>query len=106
VQTGSNWFAVTEKKLVRTGAYSPNDIIPQEPTTPVKMKPTTPDGSPRTLAIKRTEVELEYMEEAARMNQAIQEKEEELRSAQCVGSNEDSQGLLRIEGELKVLKVS
>jgi hypothetical protein len=46
------------------------------------------------------------MEEAARMNQAIQEKEEELRSAQCVGSNEDSQGLLRIEGELKALKVS
>jgi hypothetical protein len=80
--------------------------VPQEPATPVKMNPTTSDGSPRTLAIKRTEVELEYMEEAARMNQAIQEKEEELRSAQCVGSNEDSQGLLRIEGELKALKVS
>ena len=80
--------------------------VPREPATPVKMKPTTPVGSPRTLAIKRTEVELEYMEEAAQMDQAIQEKEEELRSAQCVGNNEGSQGLLRIEGELKVLKVS
>ena len=75
-------------------------ISAQEPATPPKIKPTTPVGSPRTLAVKRTEIEIEYMEEAAQMDQAIQRKENELRSEQ---SYEDSQ---KIEGELKVLKVS
>lgn len=76
-------------------------MVTTEQQTPPKPKPT-PVGSPRTLAIKRTEVELEYMEKAAQMDQAIREKEEELRTTI---HNEDSQGLLRIEGELKVLKV-
>lgn len=79
---------------------------PQEPATPAKVRLTAPVGSPRSLAIKRTEVELEYMQEASQMNEVIRGKEEELRLGRCVENNEDSQGLLRIEGELKVLKVS
>ena len=83
--------------------------LPQEPASPVQTKPTTPVGSPRTLAIRRTEIELEYMEEIAKMNQAIQEKQDELKAAQTVnqqsGSSEDSQALLRIQQELKALEV-
>jgi hypothetical protein len=77
----------------------------QQPATPVKTNPTSFVGSPRTLAAKLTEIELEYVEEAARIDQAIQQKECELISAQSVGNNEDSPELLRIERELKALKV-
>jgi hypothetical protein len=77
----------------------------QQPATPVKTNPTSFVGSPRTLAAKLTEIELEYVEEAARIDQAIQQKECELISAQSVGDNEDSPELLRIERELKALKV-
>jgi hypothetical protein len=77
----------------------------QQPATPVKTNPTSFVGSPRTLAAKLTEIELEYVEEAARIDQAIQQKECELMSAQSVGNNEDSPELLRIERELKALKV-
>jgi hypothetical protein len=72
----------------------------QQPATPVKTNPTSFVGSPRTLAAKLTEIELEYVEEAARIDQAIQQKECELMSAQSVGNNEDSPELLRIEREL------
>ena len=79
---------------------------PQEPATSAKMRPTTPVGSPCSLAIKRTKVELEFMQEAARMLKIIIEIEEELSSARRVCKKDaKSLGLLRIEGELKVLKV-
>lgn len=78
---------------------------PQEQDTP-KKKTITPVGSPRTLAIKRTEIELEYIQENEIMNIAIKKKEEELDSAESVGNNQDSREYLRIQGELKVLKVS
>ena len=51
--------------------------VPQESVSPVKMNNTDQAGSPRTLAIKRTEVELEYMEEVALIDKSIREKQEE-----------------------------
>lgn len=82
--------------------------VPEVPT-PVRTKPSTPTGSPRTLAVKRTEVELEYMQEIAKMNQAIEERLMDLRHAQSSNqqssNNEDSQEVLRIEGDLKALQV-
>ena len=106
---------MTTKKEATSVLEKANSLIrqmitlPQEPASPVQTKPTTPVGSPRTLAIRRTEVELEYMEEIAKMNQAIQEKQDELKAAQTVnqqsGSSEDSEALLRIQQELKALQV-
>lgn len=75
----------------------------QDPVTPVENVSTTPVGSPRTLAVKCTEIEIEYLEQAGEMHQAIKEKEEELNSAKV--NMEHSEEVLRIEAELKVLKV-
>ena len=108
VQTGARYFYT---KMTRDVFEKANSIIrkmittPQEIDTP-KKKTITPVGSPRTLAIKRTEIELEYIQENEIMNIAIKKKEEELDSAESVGNNQDSREYLRIQGELKVLKVS
>ena len=80
--------------------------VQQEPASPVTISPatTTPVGSPRTLAIKRAEVEEEYIEEAAKLDQAIRGKEEELKSALLLDNIDNSQVLLQIEGDLNVLR--
>lgn len=54
------------------------------PETPVKLRTKSPDCSPRTLAMKRTDIELDYMEGVAQLNLDIQLKETELAQAEQV----------------------
>ena len=90
------------------------------PETPVKLRTKSPDCSPRTLAMKRTDIELDYIEGVAQLNLDIQLKETELAQAEQVylqsktildGSVElvDSQEYQtirdNISSELKALKV-
>ena len=90
------------------------------PETPVKLRTKSPDCSPRTLAMKRTDIELDYIEGVAQLNLDIQLKETELAQAEQVylqsktildGSGElvDSQEYQtirdNISSELKALKV-
>jgi hypothetical protein len=80
------------------------------PETPVKLRTKSPDCSPRTLAMKRTDIELDYIEGVAQLNLDIELKETELKtildgSGELVDSPEYQTIRDNISSELKALKV-